>query len=257
MIDPEGHWRSLAHGPTEHGRQATAGDLRRLPTTYFHPSGPLADIIRGVAATGDFDRVAVVGLGAGTIAAYGQPGQHMDFYEIDPAVVRIASNPAFFSYLEDSAADVRVIVGDGRLEIAQVPDGFYDLIVLDAFSSDAPPVHLLTTEALQLYFQKLRPGGVVAVNVSSRTLRLVPVLTSAAAALELVSGVRLDGDLTPDQIAAGKRPSIWVVLARQGDPPDAILPLADIPGWLEVEPPPGFRVWTDDYSNIVSVLGRR
>ncbi len=257
MADPQGAWHSLAHGPTEHGRQATAAERRRLPTTYFHPTGPLADIIRGVAATGDFDRVAVVGLGAGTVAAYGQPGQRMDFYEIDPAVVRIASDPRFFTYLSDSAADVRIVVGDGRLELAEVPDGSYDLIVLDAFSSDAPPVHLLTTEALQLYFAKLRPGGVAAVNVSSRTLGLVPVLTSAAAALGLVSGVRIDGEITPQLAADGKRPSLWVVLARQGDPPDAILPLTEIPGWREVDPPPGFRVWTDDYSNIVSVLAGR
>jgi len=143
----------LHHGTTLHGLQVTRPSERRLPTSYYHPSGPIGRLFAGLRADREhrpLDEVAVVGLGVGTLAAYAQPGEHFTFFEIDPAIVRIASDPALFSYLRDCAGTASVAVGDGRLALATAPDAHFRLIVIDAFGSDAVPVHLLTREALAL-----------------------------------------------------------------------------------------------------------
>ena len=142
------------------------------PTTYYSRSGPLGDVMSALNPTS----TAVIGLGTGTIAAYGEPGDSMAFYEIDPEIVSMAEGIwlASFTYLRDSRAAVSTVVGDGRLRLKEAPDGAYDLIVLDAFSSDAVPVHLLTQEAFDLYASKLSPGGTIMVHVSNRYLDLEP-----------------------------------------------------------------------------------
>ena len=155
-----------------------------------------------------FRDVAVVGLGAGTVAAYGEPGQAMTFFEINPAVVSVARDPSLFTYLTDSSADVSVVTGDGRLGLESVPEASADLIVLDAFSSDSIPVHLLTQEAVRMYAARLRPGGLLAIHISNSTFDLRPVLRADADALGWAGLVGRGGGSDP-----GATPSTWVVLA--------------------------------------------
>jgi hypothetical protein len=252
--DPDGFWHSLSHGVTEHGRQAQQGDMRRVPTMYYHPTGPLGDVIRAGRGTGRLDAVAGVGLGTGALAAYGRAGERMDFFEIDPAVVQIARDPALFSFLGDSAATTRVVLGDARLRLAaEPPDATYDLLVLDAFSSDAIPVHLITTEALDLYAARLRPGGLIAAHVTNRHLDLVPVLAAAAAVEGLDGLVRAERELSDDERAQAKEASTWVALARPGTPALEALRRA---GWQPL-PAPEKRVWTDDYVDLIGALRTR
>jgi hypothetical protein len=234
----------LFHGTTTHGSQVRNGSAAEEPTTYYTRRGPIGDVFQTYAGTRT-DRVAVVGLGAGTLAAYGRPGQHMDFYEIDPAVVRIARDPSLFGYLQQTAGTVSIHEGDGRLQLAGSAERSYGLIVLDAFSSDAIPVHLLTREAFSVYRAKLAPGGLLAVHVSNRHLRLAPVVAAQARDLGMVAARRFD-------IAgrANSWSSEWVVLgARQAD----LAPLLDHDEW-HVLSPTGARAWTDDYSSVVTAL---
>jgi hypothetical protein len=236
--------RKLFHGTTLHGVERFAGPLAGEPLTYYARRGPLGDVF---AAYPRFDRVDAIGLGVGTLAAYGRPGERLTFYELDPAVARIAGDPRFFTYLRDSRADVKIVLGDGRRMIAHVPDGTSDLVIVDAFSSDAVPVHLLTREALELYLRKLRPGGLIAFHVTNRHLDLAPVVARAARALGLAAVERTD----PAEGAHGTRTrSHWIVLARS---PDRLEPLLERSGW-RIPKVSGGRVWTDDYSNVLSVV---
>ncbi len=200
---------SLIHGTTLHGWELLDGPNAGEPTSYYSRSGPIGDVMTAYGGDPAFRRVGLVGMGVGTLAAYGRPGQRMDFYEIDPAVVRIARDSGLFGFLGRSAADVRVVIGDGRLGLMGAPDAAYGLIVLDAFSSDAIPAHLLTEEAMAGYRRKLAPGGVLAVHITNRHLDLAPVLAAEADRLGLVAVRRQEsasGDLTAT--------SDWVVLAR-------------------------------------------
>lgn len=252
--DPDGDWHSLSHGVTEHGRQARRGSMRRLPTMYYHPTGPLGDVIRACRGTARLDAVAGVGLGTGALAAYGRAGERIDFFEIDPAVVRIAQDPALFSFLGDSAATTRIVLGDARLRLAAEPPATtYDLLVLDAFSSDAIPVHLITAEAVGVYAARLRPGGLIAAHVTNRHLDLVPVLAAAAGAAGLEGLVRAERDVSDDERGQAKEASTWVALARPGTPSLEALRRA---GWVPL-PAPERRVWTDDYVDLLGALRAR
>jgi spermidine synthase len=242
------------HGTTIHGRQSVSSLRRREPLAYFHPTGPIGQAIGALEAEGRLQRVAVIGLGIGTLAAYAQPGQRWDFYEIDPVVEQIARDERFFTYLKDARGECHVILGDGRLQLAAMEGARYDLIVLDAFSSDSVPVHLLTREAFQLYLRRLTPGGVLAANITNRYVNLAPVLSAVA------SEMRLSGLLqheTPDITEApvpGKSLSSWVVLARQAGETASV---AAGGRWQPLESVPPVRIWTDDYSDILSVLQYR
>jgi len=228
----------LFHGPTVHGSQFT-GEESGVPTLYYAQSGPLGDVFEGT----DFGEVGVVGLGAGTIAAYGAPDMQLTFFEIDPEVVRIAEDPRFFTYLADSPADIDIEVGDGRLLIGEQPSGKFDLLVLDAFSSDAIPTHLLTTEAMRTYMSRLAPGGLLAIHISNKTFDLSPVLLGAARRLRLSGALRSGGS------GAGAAVSDWVVLSADESVVDA---LVDEGGWRLLS---GRKVvWTDDFSSVLTVF---
>jgi hypothetical protein len=173
----------------------------------------------------------------------------MTFYEIDPAVATIASDPDLFTFLRDSRAEVDIVVGDGRLTIADAPDGAYDLIFMDAFSSDSPPVHLLTREAIGLYLEKLAPDGLLVFNVSNRYLDLATVVARQGLDAGLVGLVQFDRDL--DAAPKGdKEPSEFVVLARSDA---ALAAVAENGRWRPIDRPGG-RVWTDDYSDVLGAL---
>src|SRR5690606_29771517 len=175
-------------------------------------------------------------------------GDRYDFYEIDPAMERLARDPRWFSYLEDSEAEVQVILGDGRIRLAEQADGWYDLVVLDAFSSDAIPVHLLTREAIALYFRKLAPEGILAVHLSNRYLALGPIIAAGADDLGLLALHRVRG-ARDEERAKGLLGSSWAAVARDSTSLDP-LPAT----WLQFEASPRIRTWTDDYSNVLGVF---
>ena len=191
------------------------------------------------------------GLGCGTMVCYARSGQEFTFYEIDPTVKRIAEDEQLFTYLSDcGAGSHRIILGDGRRKLAEAPDGHFGLIVLDAFSSDAVPVHLLTREAFVVYLAKLAPHGMLVMHVSNRYLNLKPVVARAAANAGLVALVGHDVQ-SPRKLRSGRLPSTYVAVARAWSD---LEPLRGLPRWRELRPPRSGRLWTDDYSSILPCL---
>jgi SAM-dependent methyltransferase len=292
----------LVHGSTLHGIQAQDPDLQREATTYYHRTGPLGDIMRGVrlrrpdkigdvpveqavrqlataramaASTQNnglaslaflYERIVdtaypplplgVIGLGTGTVATYAEPGQEIVYFEIDPAMVRIARDLRLFSFLADAeklGARLRIVLGDGRVQLAQEPDGHFGIIVIDAFSSDAIPAHLITREAVQTYLKKLAPGGVLAFHISNRYLDLQPVLGNLAQDAGLVAIRRSDGN------SFGlKTGSEWVAVARDVKDLRGIWKLDPLHTvWNPVVADPNHRLWTDDYNNLLDVYNWR
>ena len=180
MEDRSGRYTALAHGTTLHGMQAHDSTERREPLTYFHRTGPIGQVFAELPHLATTRDVAIVGLGIGTLATYARPGQRWTLYEIDPAVDRIARTSDYFTYLDACGAQCRVILGDARLSLARAQPNTYGLIVLDAFNSDAIPVHLLTRQALDEYMRSLAENGLLAFHVSSRLLDLRPILADLA-----------------------------------------------------------------------------
>lgn len=242
IVDGDGR-RTLSHGTTRHGSQLQDPAQRRRPLDYYDPAGPAGDIF---AAVGGAPRLAVVGLGTGALAGYGRDGQRMDFYEIDPEIIDIARDPKWFSYLSDCPCDVTTRGGDGRLALERAPDGAYNLILLDAFSSDAIPTHLMTREAIRTYARKLAPGGMIAFHVSNRVFDLDPMVASTAKASGLhAMSAEIGFRPSPEGL-----PSSWVVLARD---PKVLERLRT--GKQSWNPPKtGGPVWTDAYSPLWGVI---
>jgi hypothetical protein len=207
----------LVHGTTRHGTQNFDPAWRREPLTYYGRSGPLGQVFAELAAQKQAPHIAVIGLGAGTIAAYLGPGQRLTYYEIDPSIVRTAQDRAYFSYLADSKGEIDIVLGDGRLTLAGATDGAYGLVVVDAFSSDAIPLHLLTREAMTLYMSKLAPRGILAIHISNRYLDLEPVVGELAADAGLAALVQLQPEsrLAKEARDAGQTASDWVIVARR------------------------------------------
>ena len=243
-----GHHR-LQHGSTMHGRQEMPADASCEPTGYYHPSNPIGQLF--TSGRSSFERVAVVGLGSGALACYAEPGHHWTFYEIDPLMEPIARDPRNFTYLQNSRGRLNVVLGDGRLTLQRATPGSYDLIVLDAFSSDAIPVHLLTQEAVELYMSRLRTDGVVAVHISNRYLKLEPVLAALAQQRGLFALANFDGRIPVADANKGRMASHWVLLARSREP---LAHLSGQPGWYSPKTNERVKPWTDDYSNILQAL---
>lgn len=255
----------LRHGTTFHGMQFLKSDDPAVekkygpawfrPTTYYSPGSPIGTIFDLYWEDPALDSIAVIGLGTGTLAAYGKPGRSMDFYEIDPAVIRIAENPDYFTYLRDSDSqpNIRTILGDARLKLAEAPDGAYGLIVVDAFSSDAIPVHLLTVEALAMMKKKLRPDGILAIHISNRFFDLIPIVAGAAdrngMSCVLASGPPL---LVEDMTFYGLD-SEWVAVANTFE---RIAPLMKSTAgfWKGIRKDVSPYAWTDDYSSLLDAM---
>jgi spermidine synthase len=219
--------------------------------TYFHPSGPLGQFFAAVDGATSRRAVAVVGLGAGSLAYYGKADHRWTFYEIDPVVFEIAGDTRFFTVLRDCPPKTFVILGDARLTLARAPDGAYDLIIFDAYSSDAPPMHLITLDAVRLYLAKLAPGGVLLFNISNRHLELEPVLDTIARAAGLVAGTRDAARLADAERLAGKMDAQWVVMARREEDLGA---LRDDPLWKAPAAPPELQPWTDDFASLLAAF---
>ena len=249
MAYPKHH--ALQSGTTTHGGQSIYPEFAREPLTYYHRDGPLGQSFAWLMRKNPDRRVALVGLGTGTIACYGRPNETWTFYEIDPLIERIAFNPKYFTYLRDCPPAKRIVLGDARVSLAQAPDGAYDYIVLDAFSSNAIPVHLMTREAVQLYLRKLAPGGSLGFHISNRYLNLEPVLVELARDARLAGIVGADTAITSSQTMSFKMNSKWVVLSRKAHD-HALLALQ--PGWRVLAPKSDVDLWTDDFSNVFSVF---
>ena len=249
--------RTLVHGGITHGVQLVSEDpaRRRIPLSYYAEAGPLGSVFRGLEGVRPFHRVGVAGLGIGTIAAYAEPGQEFVFFEIDPEVVRIARNPDWFTFLADCRGDVRVVVDDARLALAREPDGSLDLLVIDAFTGDSVPTHLLTREALALYGRVLAADGVIALHVSNKYLDFVPVVERVAADGGWMALRGLDGDV-PAEFA--RSPSEWMVLSRSLDAIKAIYaaPTSARWRWQPCAERPSGRPWTDDRTAVADALRR-
>jgi hypothetical protein len=246
-----GHHRLLVSGTTVHGAEDIDDARRREPLTYFNREGPIGQVFTALAASPRVKRVGVVGLGAGSLACYRRPTETWTFYEIDPEVEALARDERYFHFLTDCAPDADVVLGDARLSLEKAADRQYDLLILDAFSSDAIPVHLMTRQAIDLYREKLADHGILMFHVSNRNLDLVPVLANLAAdagLFGLFQNYRTDDESARNDYNVSSK---WVALARNAED----LGLLDGDSrWTPLEPDPDTALWTDDFSNILGVF---
>jgi hypothetical protein len=253
----DGKARVLYHGTTVHGAQRLRNDDGTpvsgplLPQTYYYPGGPYSDAIGAARAVrGNLDHVAVVGLGTGTLACHRKGGELWTFFEIDPEVIRIARDPRHFEFLSRCAPDAPIVVGDARLTLEASRDR-YDLIVLDAFSSDSIPVHLLTRDAIAGYLSRLSPHGVIIAHISNRYLDLAPVVANVAHSHGLVAFIREDNS-ADDLMATLKANARLVVMAREAGDTGSVAA-----SWTSLRSDPSSALWTDDYSNILGIMLRK
>ncbi len=255
---PDGAYHVLMHGTTIHGaerlRQADGTPItgRPEPISYYHKDGGIGQAIAAMRGRKGMPlRVAVIGLGAGTLACAATPGESWKFFEIDQSMVDTARDPRKFSFISSCMPDLKVVLGDARLTFAREPDGIYDLIIVDAYSSDAIPIHLATREAMAIYKSKLTPHGAVAMHVSNRHLELASVVVGIAEANDLKSWVyNEDSGRDAEYIFAT---NVVVSAREEAD----VGTLAASEDWALTEPEDDQRVWTDDYSNVLGAVYRR
>jgi len=249
--DDHKQFRMLFHGGTVHGMQNLDPAKAREPLSYYTRLGPIGQVFAAFPARGGDDAFAFVGLGAGSMACYLSPSQQLTYYEIDPAVERIAGDTRYFTFLRDCGPQARIVLGDARLSLRAAPDQRYRMIVVDAFSGDSIPVHLLTRQALQLYLTKLAPGGILVFHITNIHLNLQPVLATLAADAGLSCLVEDDTAVSEADIAKGRFPSTWVVMARH---PNDLGRLASDARWKPLLDRRGSKIWTDDYSSVISIV---
>ncbi|WP_319638909.1 fused MFS/spermidine synthase [Rhodobacter sp. Har01] len=248
-VRDKGDLRRYSNGTTVHGAERVA-DLtaaRPTPITYYSAGGPMGQILSSDLGR-TAQRVGVIGLGVGSLACYRQPGQAWHFYEIDRKVDEIARNPALFTFMSACAGDAPTHLGDARIVLEGQPEMGFDLLVIDAYSSDAVPVHLTTVEALALYRRQLAPGGVLVFHISNRFYRIELPLARGAEALGMTAMIRSRKDVSDE--GPGVLPSTVVVMA---DSAEALAPLAGDPRWRPLAGDGG-PVWTDDHANLLGIL---
>lgn len=236
----------LLYNTTDHGSQLRTAKGRTQLLTYY---AALSDIAKAESPRGELGRKAVIGLGSGNMKCILAPSEHMDFYEINPVIETIAENPGYFSFLRDCPGTHRIVLGDGRLTLATAPAASYDTIFIDAFSSDAIPTHLLTTEAIAIYKEKLRPGGLLMFHISNRHTDLAPLLALQA---ETVGAHGFLRHFIPKPGTPFASPSTWYAMSFDKTPPAFFTMPAN--GWKTIEPLPRARAWTDQFSNILPYL---
>lgn len=260
LISQDGSYRLLQHGTTIHGGQRLVGkdggDLtgkRPVPATYYHPQGPMNRMVglaRDLKPAGQTFTAGVIGLGSGALACAAQPGENWRFYEIDPVVVKIARDPAHFSYMSSCQPNAPTIIGDARLTVAKEPAGLFDYLLVDAFSSDTVPVHLLTREAVAMYLTRVSADGLLVMHISNKFLDLAPVLEAAIAGMDGVHGVTIT-DLREDPTFDSTSSRV-VVIARSAKALEGITGFSSVEAFGE----PEVAAWTDDFSNILGALVR-
>ncbi|MDQ8754870.1 fused MFS/spermidine synthase [Sphingosinicella sp. LHD-64] len=251
---PDGSARVLTHGTTLHGIQNLEPGLETMPTSYYaRRSGVGLVLDNANALFGGTARIGVIGLGSGTLSCYHQPGQRWTFFEIDPAMVDVARNR--FSFLNRCAPDARIVLGDARLSMAREPANSFDVLAVDAFSSDSVPMHLLTREALRVYGRAVQPNGIVLFHVSNRYLDLKPVVADIARR-EGWTAWLLQYVPEEDEQAANLTISVWIALSRNPETLNQLYQLsgADSIYWEVLEPTRGFSGWSDDHASILSII---
>jgi hypothetical protein len=254
-----GAYRVLMNGTTVHGAQRLTDDGgkpitgRPEPLTYYHAKSAMADVVRAIRARKGTLHVAVIGLGSGSLACYAAPGDAWRFFEIDPSIIDIARDRPRFGFVNGCAPDVPIILGDARLTLAREPDHAYDLIIVDAYSSDAIPVHLATREAMAVYKAKLKPDGIVTLHLSNRNLALDPVAVGIAAANGMKTWI-YDDSAEEDNDDEYIYPSDVAICVNK---PENLGDLIFSKNWKLTEPEASQRPWADDYSNILSAVVRK
>src|SRR5437899_934642 len=258
VVTPHGQYHVLMHGTTIHGAErfqnndGTPVTGRPEPITYYHRDGGIGQAITAIRERkGAPPRVAVIGVGSGTLACASEPGEDWMFFEIDQSMVDAARDPKNFRYISSCLPDLKPVIGDARLTFAKEPDGAYDLIIVDAYSSDAIPIHLATEEAMKIYKDKLTPHGAVVMHVSNRHLDLEPVVVGIADANDLKSWVYSEDTGRDNEYIFS---TTVVVSAREEAD---VGKLASSDQWALTEAEDNQRVWTDDYSNVLGAVWRR
>lgn len=249
-LSKDGKRHYLIHGHTKHGAQNLDSSIKNEPLTYYYKTGPIGQFFKENILLNSKSNIGVIGLGAGTLITYGKEGQNWIFYEIDPIVVKIARNQKYFTFLQDSKIKNEVVLGDGRISIKKTQDHIFDLIVLDAFSSDSIPAHLLTKEAMQIYLQKLKNNGVLAFHISNKFLNLEPILSALAKDSNLIGLIQYDLNINEEESLKGKDGSVWVILSRENENLDNFLTNKK---W-KILNTSSVKLWTDSFSNIFSVI---
>jgi len=247
LDEPDTHLRKFLHGDTLHGIESTDPARAGKPLSYYYPDGSVANVVEMLRERGPQQRFGVVGLGSGTMAAYADAGHHVTFYEIDPSIEPIARQ--YFTFLNRCGSNCDVVIGDGRLQLVRADNESFDLLMLDAFSSDSVPTHLVSREALELYLSKLARDGILLFHVSNRFLDVERLVSSLVIDRGLVAFSRFDdaGELRKE----GKSSANHLVAARRLED---LGPIAANPNWKRVTRPTDFQLWTDDYSNLLSLI---
>lgn len=244
LFDPNENVRKLLHGDTMHGIESLDSSLAGEPLSYYHKAGPIGDVMTLLDERSS-QHVAVVGLGTGTIAAYGNPRRRITFFDIDPQVEHIARN--LFTFIRRCGSQCDIVIGDGRLAIQARPDHEFDAIILDAFNSDSIPAHLVSREAVRMYMTKLKPDGVLLFHVSNRYLDVESLARVVSDEEGFPAFVRNDDDEEP----RGKAASDYVVTVRRLEYLDMI---PNREHWEQLARPTNIQPWTDEYSNMMSVI---
>jgi hypothetical protein len=258
VVTPNGQYHVLMHGTTIHGAEKFRNDDgspvtgRPEAITYYHKDGGIGQAISAIRERkGGPIRVAVIGLGSGTLTCASEPGEDWKFFEIDQSMVDTARDPKYFTFIQNCEPDLKPVIGDARLTFAKEPDGIYDLIIVDAYSSDAIPIHLATEEAMEIYKQKLAPQGAVVMHVSNRHLELASVVVGIADANDLKSWVYSEDSGRDNEYIFST--SVVVSAREEAD----VGALASSDKWALTEAEDNQRVWTDDYSNVLGAVWRR
>jgi len=258
VVTPNGQYHVLMHGTTIHGAEKFRNDDgspvtgRPEAITYYHKDGGIGQAITAIRERkGGPIRVAVIGLGSGTLTCASEPGEDWKFFEIDQTMVDTARDPKYFTFIQNCEPDLKPVIGDARLTFAKEPDGIYDLIIVDAYSSDAIPIHLATEEAMEIYKQKLAPQGAVLMHVSNRHLELASVVVGIADANDLKSWVYSEDSGRDNEYIFST--SVVVSAREEAD----VGALASSDKWALTEAEDNQRVWTDDYSNVLGAVWRR
>ena len=256
MESDGGQFRVLKHGTIEHGAQRIRDAYgkpvggRPVPITYYHDLSPMNEgLIAARQKRGGPISIAVVGLGTGTLACQVKPGDSLTYFEIDPAVVRIARDPKRFTYLSECAPDANIVIGDARLTLTDKPDASFDILIVDAFSSDAIPTHLLTREAMAIYKEKVKPDGIIMMHISNKHMRLGQAVAGIAEANGLVTRIH-DSDKGYDD----ENHVFGSMVAAVARSDEDLGMLATAEGWELEEPDEDEWVWTDDYSNVIGAI---
>ncbi len=242
-------YRELYHGTTKHGAQRLPAHLQTTPLTYYSKPGPMGQLFKTFDEQSQNWEIGTVGLGAGALSCYAKAGQKWTQYEIDPLVIKIAKNPKFFTYLKLCDKNARFVVGDARLSLKNEADNKFDLLIMDAFSSDSVPTHLLTQEALQLYFAKLKPNGILAFHITNRHLTLKKVIADHVQQLKFSALIQEFKAESPKPLVVD---TDWVVMAKK---PEVLEPLrlSRLGNWQKLPLYFDMKPWTDDFTNIIGI----